>query len=482
MTVRVRVAPSPTGFLHVGNARAALFNWLYARHANGSFILRVDDTDRARSTREFEEDILDGLRWLGLDWDEGVELGGPHGTYRQSDRLDRYREVAERLVSGGSAYYCFCSPDELEERRREAQREGRPPGYDGRCRLLDRDDARTRAAGGEAATVRAAVPRPGATVFDDVVRGEMRFDHDTIDDFVILRSDASPTYHLASTVDDVDYEITHVARGEDLLSSTPRHILLTRAIGAEPPVYAHLPLLFGPDGKKLSKRHGDTALRAYREGGYLPEAVFNYLALLGWSYDPETTIFSRTQAVERFELKAVSKNPAIFDVDKLLWMNGEYLRALTPDDFAARTRPFLEEGLGRAVDAGEWGQFEALAPLVQERVKVLTEVAELTGFLYAAPLQYDEAAWRKVMGGERAGEVLDEARVRLEGLADWEAKDIEGVLRGMLDDLELGARKGLQPLRVAITGSAVSPPLFESMEVLGRDATLARIATARARL
>ncbi len=482
MTVRVRVAPSPTGFLHVGNARAALFNWLYARHRKGTFIVRVDDTDRARSTPEFEADILDGLRWLGLDWDEGVEVGGPHGTYRQSDRLDRYREVAERLVSGGFAYYCFCSPDELEERRREAQQQGRPPGYDGRCRLLDRDEARARVAGGEAATVRAAVPRPGTTVFDDVVRGEMRFDHDTIDDFVILRSDASPTYHLASTVDDVDYEITHVARGEDLLSSTPRHILLTRALEAEPPVYAHLPLLFGPDGKKLSKRHGDTALRAYREGGYLPEAVFNYLALLGWSYDPETTIFSRAQAVERFELEAVSKNPAIFDVDKLLWMNGEYLRALARDDFFERTRPFLEEGLGRTVDAGEWGKFEALAPLIQERVKVLTEVAELAGFLYAAPLQYDEASWRTVMGAERVAEVLDEAHLRLEGLADWEAKDIEDVLRAMLGDLELGARKGLQPLRVAITGSAVSPPLFESMEVLGREATLARIATARARL
>ncbi len=482
MNVRVRIAPSPTGFLHVGNARSALFNWLYARHTGGTFILRIDDTDVARSDPEYEDDVLAGLAWMGLDWDEGVGAGGKHGTYRQSDRLDRYAEVAGELLAAGDAYYCFCTPAELDERRKEAQAQGRPPGYDGRCRLLDPAESLRRKEQGEAAVLRLAVRRPGATTFVDIVRDEVRFDHEAIDDFVLVRSDGGPTYHLASTVDDVDYEITHVARGEDLLPSTPKHILITRAMGGTVPTYAHLPLLFGPDGKKLSKRHGDVSLKAYREGGYLPEAMFNYMCLLGWSYEAETTIFTREQAIERFDLAAVSKNAAVFDPEKLEWMNGVYIRDLDPVEFVDRVIPFIEEDLGRELSGAEREQLSALGPLVQERVKLLTGVPEMMSFVLTTSLTYDDASWRKVMETETTPTALDAAIDRLAAVGEWTAPAIEAELRAMLGELELNARKGLQPVRVATTGSTVSPPLFETLEVLGREKTLDRLRAARARL
>ncbi|MFQ5967631.1 MAG: glutamate--tRNA ligase [Acidimicrobiia bacterium] len=471
--MRVRIAPSPTGELHVGNARAGLFNWLYARHNGGVFIVRVDDTDRERSTPEFEEENLEALRWVGLDWDEGVRVGGPHGTYRQSDRLDRYQEVATGLLEGELAYLCFCTPEDLATRRKEAQRAGRPPGYDGRCRTLPASDSAQRRDDGEPAAVRLAVPRPGDTKFEDLVRGSMEFSHEVIDDFILLRSDGTPTYHLASTVDDVDYEITHVARGEDLLSSTPKHILLTLAMEAEPPTYAHMPLLFGPDGKKLSKRHGVTSVSAYREAGYLAEAVFNYLSLLGWSFDPETTIFSVSDAVSHFDLADVSRNPAVFDPEKLTWMNGAYIRALDTFEFVVRARPFLEaEG---AVSPLEWQRFEDLAPEIRERVETLADVGPLAAFLREGDLQYDEGSWSKVMGSPEAEPAVEAAREKLDAVDSWDASSIESALRSMLEDLELSARKGLQPVRVAVTGSHISPPLFESLAALGRDESLSRI-------
>lgn len=482
MTPRVRIAPSPTGFLHIGNARSALFNWLFARHTGGIFIVRIDDTDVARSDPAFEADILEGLRWLGLGWDEGVGVGGSHGTYRQSDRFDHYRAAAERLVESGHAYPCFCTPAELEARRADATREGRPPGYDGRCRAIPPVEAAGRRAGGEPSSIRFAMPRPGTTTFQDLVRGELSFDHAHVDDFVLLRSDSTPTYHLASTVDDIDYEISHVIRGEDLLPSTARHIQLTLALGAEPVRYAHLPLLFGPDGRKLSKRHGDTSLRAYREAGYLPEAMFNYLSLLGWSLGGEVTVFGAEEAVAAFDLGSVSRNPAVFDPVKLQWMNGEYVRGLDLSGFVERVRPFLTQGLGRDLDAEEWDRFGIIAPLVQERVKLLGEAADQVRFLYVDELAYDETSWSKVMGAESVGRVLEEATSRLRDLPTWLRGPIEEALRGMLADLGIGARRGLQPIRVAVTGSSVSPPLFESLEVLGRDRALRRLEEARRRL
>jgi glutamyl-tRNA synthetase len=467
--------------MHVGTGRTALFNWLFARHTDGTFIVRIDDTDDERSDPLFETDILDGLRWLGLQWDEGVEVGGPHGSYRQSDRYPRYREAAETLVAEGTAYPCFCTPAELDERRKQAEAEGRPPGYDGRCRSIAQSVAAARRESGAAAAIRLAITRPGATHFADLIRGEIRVDHDNLDDFVLLRSDGRPTYHLASTVDDVDYQITHVARGEDLLPSTPRHIQLTLALGAEVPIYAHIPLIHGTDGKRLSKRHGAKAVIEYRQAGYLPEALANYLCLLGWSPGDDLTVFPLSLAIERFELSAVSKNPAVFDLAKLDWMNGEHVRALSSEDFMARARPFIEAGLGHGLAPEQWGRFAELAPLIQERTKLLSEIAGQARFLVVDEVDYDDDSWNKVMATD-AGAVLDAAVARLTALGDWSAAEIEASLRAMLEELGLNARKGLQPLRVAITGSTVSPPLFESMAVLGQAPTLKRLSAARSRL
>lgn len=471
MSVRVRIAPSPTGLIHVGNIRAALFNWLFARHQGGTFIVRIDDTDVARSLPEYERDILDGFRWLGLDWDEGVEVGGPHGSYRQSDRFDRYQTVAHDLVSKGLAYFDDRTQEQLEALRVRAQAEKRHPNF----------YIRRPAEAATAGAIRFSVPQEAAVEFDDHVREAMRFEPETIDDFVILRTDGIPTYHLASTVDDVDYDISHVIRGEDLLPSAPKHILLTRALGAKPPAYAHLPLILGFDGKPLSKRHGDTSLAAYRHGGYLPEAMINFMSLLGWSLDSDRTIFSREEAVAAFDLARVSKNPATFDLDKLAWINGEYIRALAAPEFIERARPYLTTGLGRDLDESEWARFAAIAPLVQERVKLLTEAPGQVSWLFSDDLDYDQASWTKVMG-DGSAEVLEEAVRRLQGVTEWEAGAIEVALRAMLDELGINARKGLQPLRVAVTGSAVSPPLFESMAVLGQDRTLERLQKAIDRL
>jgi glutamyl-tRNA synthetase len=481
MTVRVRFAPSPTGFLHVGGGRTALYNWLFARHHGGVFVLRSDDTDTERNTAEYQDDILDSLTWLGIDWDEGIEVGGPHGSYRQSTRFARYREVAEAMVAAGTAYYDGATPEHLEAIRVAAEAAGTSPVYDGRHRLSTADAA-ARIAAGNPPPVRLAVPRPGETRFDDVVRGEIAFGHDNVDDFVMLRSDGSPTYHLASTVDDVDYAITHVIRGEDILPSTPKHILITEAMGGARPAYAHLSLLNGPDGKKLSKRHGDTAIRAYRDAGFLPSAVVNFLVILGWSPGEDEEIVPLETMIERFELGAVSRNPAVFDVAKLEWMNGHYLRAMAPEAFATATLPLVERDLGRLLSPAEHEAIAAVAPLVQERAKRLTDVTPQVRFLLDGDLVYDTASWDKVMGSAEARVALQGAAAALELLEVWAVDRIESALRGMLGATGLSAGKGLQPIRVAVTGSAVSPPLFESLAALGRDRSLRRIGDALARL
>ncbi|MCP3975583.1 MAG: glutamate--tRNA ligase [bacterium] len=480
MSVRVRIAPSPTGYLHVGTARAALYNWLFARGRKGVFILRSDDTDTERNDPKYHEDIVTSMRWLGLDWDEGIEVGGPHAPYRQSLRFDRYREVAMSLLAEGKAYYSFATPEQLDGFRKEAQAAGRTPAYDGRFRV-DAAEAAERVAAGEKVPIRMAVPRPGLTTFVDSVRDDVTFDHDQVDDFVILRSDGSPTYHLASTVDDVDFGITHVMRGEDILSSTPKHILLTQAMGATPPVYAHLALLMGPDGKKLSKRHGHTALNAYREAGILPEAMVNYLALLGWSPGEDETVVSLDEMIDRFDIDDVTKNPTIFDNDKLEWMNGVYIREMSTDDFVARISPMVEAHLGRPLETDEMGQLAAIAPHVQERAKRLTDVAEQVAFIFG-DVVYDDVSWDKVMTTSEAPVAIAAATAGLATLQEWTTDSIEAALRNMLSETELSARKGFQPLRVALTGSTVSPPLFESIEVLGRERAIARLEAAQGRL
>jgi glutamyl-tRNA synthetase len=473
MTVRVRFPPSPTGYLHVGTGRTALYNWLFARHHGGVLVFRIDDTDGERNRDEYYQDILEGLKWLGVDWDEGMEVGGPNAPYRQSQRLDRYREVAAQLVASGCAYYDFATEADLAGLRASATASGVSPIYDGRFRL-PADQAAAKVAAGEVAPIRFAVPRPGATTFEDLIRGDLTFDHSNVDDFVILRSDGTPTYHLASTVDDVDHRITHVIRGEDLLPSTPKHILITKAMGAPPATYAHLSLLTGSDGAKLSKRHGATSLHSYREQGILPEAMRNYLAILGWSPGPDEEVVSLDVMLERFDLGAVSRNPAVFDLVKLEWMNGVYIRALDGADFAERAQPLVDADLGRPLDAGEVLAFRSIAPLVQERSRRLTEVAPQVRFLFSE-VTMDPASWKAAMSSPDARTALEGAVAGLHDLEGWELPDIERVLREMLERTGLGARKGLQPIRVAITGSTVSPPLFESLEVLGRERSMARL-------
>jgi glutamyl-tRNA synthetase len=466
--VRCRFAPAPTGYLHVGGARTALFSWLFARHHGGSFVLRVEDTDRRRSTDEAIRTLIDSLRWLGIDWDEGPEVGGPFGPYRQTERMPVYQEVTRHLLESGRAYHCYCTPQELEDRRRAAERGGQTPGYDGRCRNLSEAERAAFEAEGRPRAVRFAMSGDDITVHD-LIRGEVHFAGKDLRDFVIVRSDGTPTYLLAAAVDDVKMGLTHVIRGEDLLPSTPRQMELVGAMGAEPPAYAHLPLIVGPNGQPLSKRHGSVAVEWFREEGYLPEAMVNYLALLGWSYDGTTTFFTRDELIAHFDLSRVSHNAAAFDRDKLLWMNGHYLRE-SPDEGVAG---LLLEGLREQGIAADAETVRAAVPLVKERMHTVKEGVNYLRFLFADEVTPDEKA-AKLLGPDQA-DLLREAASRLEAVEEWTTEEIEGVLRGLQEARGLSARHAFQPIRAAVTGTLVSPPLFESIALLGRERSLARL-------
>lgn len=471
MTVRCRFAPAPSGSIHVGNVRTGLFSWLFARHHGGTFVLRVEDTDQSRVTEEAVHGLQDSLRWLGIDWDEGPDVGGPHAPYRQSQRLELYREASDRLAGEGHAYRCYCTPQELEERRRQALARGEPPGYEGRCReLTDTERARLEAEGLPAA-LRFAMPERDLVV-RDLVKGEVHFAAGTLRDFVLARSDGSPTFLLAVAVDDMLMEITHVVRGDDLLAAAPRNAAVIEALGGTPPQYAHVPQVLGMDGKPLSKRHGSTSVEAFRERGFLPEALVNYLALLGWSFDDQTTFFSLKELVERFDLARVSGNPAAFDEQKLEWMNNHYIQQLDHDDLAARCLHFLAEaGL-----LPEPQMLRSAMPLVNERMKTLAESVELLRFLFTDDLEPNEKARRLI---QKAGpEYLRAAADALEGVEPWSALAIQAALDGVAEAHGLNRTKGWQPVRAAATASNVSPPLPESLELLGRERTLARLRAA----
>ena len=470
--VRTRIAPAPSGSIHVGNARTALYNWLFARHHGGTFVLRVEDTDKKRATQEAYEAVLEDLRWLGLDWDEGPEVGGPYAPYRQSERMDHYARVAATLLDEGRAYRCYCTPEELDERRKRAQSERRTPGYDGRCRnLTDEERARFEAEGRDS-VVRFAVARHRSIAFEDVVRGTIVTDSEQIPDFVVQRSDGSPMYMLAAAVDDAEMRITHVIRGEDLIAATPRQILLREAMGVEEmPVFAHLPLLVDERGRPLSKRWGDVAVRTYRDQGFLPEAMVNYLALLGWSYDDRTNIFSRDELIDRFSLERVGRNPATFDVDKLEWHNGHYVRQLSPEQLAERLVEMSVAAGLLADDERGRRVLTAVAPLLVERLKRLTEALPMVRFLFEDVAPDEKAAAVVADQGDYLREVLD----ALSGIEKWTAADIEETLRALAERKELKPKKAFQPIRAAVTGTLVSPPLFESLEILGRERTLARL-------
>jgi glutamyl-tRNA synthetase len=464
----------------VGNIRTALFDWVYARHAGGTFIVRVEDTDVARTVPGALGAIFDGLRWLGLDWDEGPEVGGEYGPYFQSQRLALYKEAAERLVAQGDAYYCFCSPERLETMRAEQARRKVPPGYDRLCRNLSPEDARECQAKGITPVVRFRMPLKGQTEFDDIIRGHVRFENSTIDDFVLMKSDGYPTYHLASIVDDHAMRISHVIRGEEWLSSTPRHILLYRALGYPPPVFAHLPIILGPDRSKLSKRHGATSITDYRDDGFLPETMVNFLALLGWSLDDKTEIIPRDALVKNFSLERISQTAAIFNREKLTWMNGVYIRQLSLDEFTQRALPFLEKGLPDSIKRPlDLDYVRKVMALIQERVRQLTEVAELSLFFFEERLAYEPAMLiEKKMDAAGTLKALQVSLERISPLASFETGALEAVLRPLAEELGLKTGQLFGTLRVATTGRAVAPPLFETMAVLGKERTLARIKAA----
>ena len=430
--MKLRIAPSPTGQLHIGNARTALFNWLYAKANNGTFLVRIDDTDTERSTKEFQKDITENLKWLGLHWDEGIGVGGSHDSYKQSSRFDRYQEVAENLLSRNLAY---------------------------------EDDG----------AIRFKVPNDGSIEFKDYIRGDMLFNLSDVEDFVILRSDKSPTYHLASTVDDIDYGITIIARGEDILSSTPKHIMLMKAMDASLPDFCHLPLLFGPDGKKLSKRHGDTSVEAFKNKGILSEAMFNYLCLLGWSPGNDLEQFDINTAISKFDLKNVLPNSAIFDEKKLLWLNGLYIRSTDIEDFQSTALSQIENDIQRSLFDEEKSRLLKIFPSVQERIETLADLTQQVMFLIDEPFVVDELDWQDV-NNEEAQKYLFLLREGFINLDNFSLDSIEIVMRKTLEEINVKTKIGFQAARVSITGTKISPPLFESIFALGREAVIARLA------
>jgi glutamyl-tRNA synthetase len=480
--VKVRFAPSPTGDLHVGNIRTALFDWAYARHTGGTFLFRIEDTDTTRVTDEYIQAAIDTLKWLGLDWDEGPEVGGPNGPYLQSQRLDIYAKWAQTFLDQGDAYHCYCSPDELEAVREEQRKANVAPGYNGHCRDLTADQIAAYKAQGREAVVRMRMP-DGTTTFTDEIRGDVTFDHKFVPDFVMVRADGSPLYTLAVAVDDVMMGVTHVLRGEDLLSSTPRQIRVYQAMGVKPedfPVFAHLPFVMGQDNAKLSKRNGEVSIAWYREQGYLPEAICNYLALLGWSPGDDRENISMKELTELFTVEKVHSSPARFDMKKLEAINGDKIRALPLEEFATWTIPFLKKADVIAGSEDEIALVMKALPLIQERIVKLDEAPALLKFLFIKNFAVDPEAAPKISDAA-AKDILKRSLKDLENLDSWSHESIEAALRAsLIEELGLKPRIAFTALRIATTGSTISPPLFESMELLGKQACLDRITAALA--
>lgn len=469
--VRVRMAPAPTGRLHIGTARTTLYNWLFARHHGGTFVLRIEDSDRARSSEEFTRDTLDAIRWLRLDWDEGPEVDGPYGPYFQSQKLPRYREVAQELVRVGAAYPCYCMPEEIETRRNEMQAKGLPPRYDRRCRGLTAAQRDQFEAEGRPKAIRFVTPDDGVTVWRDLIRGRVSFDNELLDDFVLLKADGFPTYLLAVVVDDHDMRISHILRGEDLISATPRQLPIYQACGWPVPEFAHIPLILGPDRSKLSKRHGATAVTEYREQGYLAEAFVNFIALLGWSPGDDRELLTREEMIQAFSIEGIGKSGAVFDKEKLDWMNGVYLRQMPDDAFVEAAKPFVAKAFGEV--AGDYGAKALL--LEKERAKTLAELPALTEFFFREPESYDEKGERKWFRREGAAELLAAVCEAVSQVGTFDEPSIEAAIRRVAERLGLQPGPVIHSTRLAVTGRTAGPGLFETMAVLGKERVVARL-------
>jgi nondiscriminating glutamyl-tRNA synthetase len=493
VTVRVRIAPSPTGPLHLGTARTALYNYLFAKRMGGTFILRLEDTDEVRSTLDYERDILGQLHWLGMEWDEGPEVAGqpakgPYGPYRQMQRLDRYRAVADEFLKEDKAYYCYCTPEELDADRKAQEQAHEPPHYVGRCAHLSADDRAARESEGRKPVIRFRVGE-GVVAFNDIVRGHVEIDKKALGgDLIIVRSNGTPLYHFTVCVDDADMKISHVIRGEDHLSNTPKHILLFEAMGADLPVFAHLPLILNPDRTKMSKRKSQTAVADYRAQGYIPEAFDNFLALLGWASGTEEEIFSMAELEQRFELERVHQGGAVFDRERLEWLNGQWIRKLSDDELVDRVLPFLVADLRRLESDGadvrmpSAEDVRALLPMIRERLPVLAAVGPLVDFLFVVDLRVDaDVLVPKRWDAATTLEALTAARQTIAsvGAVSFEAEELEPPLR------QLAADRGWKPgdlfmaIRVAVTGKTATPPLFDTLVALGYERTLARLDAAR---
>ena len=474
MSVRVRFAPSPTGYLHVGGARTALFNWLFARRHGGVFILRIEDTDVERSSADMVTGILESMAWLGLDWDEGPNVGGPHAPYFQAERLPLYKEAAQRLVDRDQAYYCFCRPEDLKARRDAAEQAGTSWTYDRTCRGLTADAIRARLDAGDPRAIRFLVPA-GRTAVEDQVHGLIDFDNATIEDFVVLRSDGYPTYHLSVVVDDVAMAITHVVRGDDHISNTPKQVLLYRAMQAPVPAFAHVPLILGPDKKRLSKRHGATSVGEYEKQGYLPEAMVNFLALLGWSPGSDEEVFTRDELVRRFTLDGISGGNAVFNPEKLDWFNQQHLLRMPAHEILARITPDLTAADLIMAATRDLARTAQAIDLVKPRARKLTDLVPLLRPFIADHIDRDGAAVAKHLAVPDVAAHLEAWRDRLAGLDPFAAAPLEAELRRLADERGIKAGTLIHATRVAVTGQAVSPGIFEVLEVMGRDRVISRL-------
>ena len=480
--VRVRYAPSPTGLPHIGNIRTALFNWLFARHHGGKFIVRIEDTDQERLVPGAVDGILDGLEWLDIDWDEGPRVGGDFGSYFQSERLHLYLAEAERLIQQGDAYRCYCTRERLAAVRTEQERSKQALGYDRHCRHLSDGEKSAYENENAPSVVRFAMPDTGITRLNDLIRDEVEWQNELVDDFILLKSDGFPTYHLAVVTDDHLMQISHVLRAEEWLPSAPRHLQLYRALGYTPPEHGHLPMILGPDRAKLSKRHGATSILEYRDDGFLPDALRNFMVLLGWSLDDKTEVMPVQTVVENFTLDRVGKPAAIFDREKLSWMNGVYIREMSVQDLADAMLPYLQKGLAADLLPLDKEYLLRIVPLLQERLKLLSEAPEMVSYFLEEQPVYDPTNLvQRGMSEEEAVNALDRSLEALEN-ADFSAGALEELLRALGGELELTPRRFFGTLRWAVTGRNVSPPLFETMEVLGRDRVLSRLGWAKSQL